>query len=336
MRVLVTGAAGFIGAACCQRLLARGDRVLGVDNLSDYYDPTLKQARLALLEAQPGFRFVKMDLADRPETARLFGSLDAAGVIHLAAQPGVRYSIERPDLYVSANLVGFANVLEGCRRSGVEHLVYASSSSVYGGNRTVPFSEHHAVDHPLSLYGATKKANEVMAHSYSHLYGLPATGLRFFTVYGPWGRPDMSPMIFANRIVRGEPLDVYNHGNHRRDFTYVDDIVEGVVRCLDNPPAPAADIQDPVSPARSASAPYRVFNIGSHRPVDLMRFIGLLEEAFGKQVEKRLLPMQAGDMAETFADVSELIAAVGYQPRTPVEEGIRRFVAWYKSYFGVA
>ncbi|RMD78565.1 MAG: NAD-dependent epimerase [Gammaproteobacteria bacterium] len=335
MRVLVTGAAGFIGHAVALALLARGDEVLGLDNLNAYYDVSLKEARLRRLEGRPGFRFARLDVADREGVAELFRRHRPQRVVHLAAQAGVRHSLVDPHAYADSNLVGFLNILEACRHHGVEHLVYASTSSVYGANTRMPFSVHHNVDHPLSLYAATKKANELMAHSYSHLYGLPTTGLRFFTVYGPWGRPDMALFKFTRAILAGEPIEVYHHGRHRRDFTYIDDIVEGVVRTLDRVPAPdpAWDAARP-DPATSA-APYRIYNIGNHTPVELMRFIEILEGCLGRRAEKRLLPMQPGDVEATCADVDDLMRDVGFRPATPIEEGIRRFVAWYRDYYGV-
>jgi UDP-glucuronate 4-epimerase len=334
MKVLVTGAAGFIGMHVSQRLLADGATVVGLDNLNDYYDPTLKEARLARLQGTPGFSFVRLDVADRPAMARLFEHERFERVVHLAAQAGVRYSLQNPHAYVDANLVGFVNVLEGCRHGGVRHLVYASSSSVYGGNVKMPFSEHDPVEHPVSLYAATKKANELMAHTYSHLFGLPTTGLRFFTVYGPWGRPDMALFLFTDAILSGRPIDVFNHGDMRRDFTYIYDIVEGVVRVLDRPPAgdPSFDPMRP-DPARS-HAPYRVLNIGNSDPEPLMEFIAAIEAALGRTAEKRLLPLQDGDVPATEADTAELGALVGFRPRTDVREGVRRFVAWYRGYYG--
>ncbi len=335
MKVLLTGAAGFIGLHTAQRLLARGDEVVGLDNLNDYYDVALKQARLALLQAQPGFRFVKMDVADRTGMATLFETERFDRVIHLAAQAGVRYSIQNPNAYVDANLVGFMNVLEGCRHSAVQHLVYASSSSVYGGNTQMPFAEAHSVDHPVSLYAATKKANELMAHTYSHLFRLPTTGLRFFTVYGPWGRPDMALFLFTKAILEGRPIDVYNQGLMQRDFTYVEDIVEGVIRVLDKPaepdPAYRGDSPDP----STSNAPYRVFNIGNQLPVPLLDFIGCVEDAVGLPAKKNLLPMQAGDVPATHADVDALRQWVGFSPATPVREGVAKFVAWYRDYYRV-
>ena len=336
MTILVTGAAGFIGFHVCQALLARGASVLGVDNLNDYYAVSLKEDRLRQLQGMDGFRFARMDVADRQAMARLFVDEAPERVIHLAAQAGVRYSLEHPQAYVDSNLVGFANVLEGCRHAGVAHLVFASSSSVYGANTKMPFSVHDNVDHPISLYAATKKANELMAHSYAHLYGIPATGLRFFTVYGPWGRPDMAYFRFARAIFNGEPIDVYNHGRMRRDFTYIDDIVEGVLRVLDAPPAgtPAwsGDAPDP----GTSRAPYRIFNIGNDQPVELMAFIAALEKAIGREANKRMLPMQPGDVPATWADVDDLRRAVGYAPKTPIDAGLRRFVDWYRDYYGEA
>jgi UDP-glucuronate 4-epimerase len=332
MRILVTGTAGFIGAALAQRLLDRGDEVWGLDNHNDYYDPALKEARLAQFTAHPNYTHQRADLADAAAVEHAFVTFRPERVVNLAAQAGVRYSLKNPQVYVSSNLVGFTHVLEACRHHNVEHLVYASSSSVYGANRKLPFAVEDAVDHPVSLYAATKKANELMAHTYSHLYGLPTTGLRFFTVYGPWGRPDMSPMLFAERISRGEPIDVFNFGNHSRDFTYIDDIVEGVIRTLDHP-AQADPSYDPMQPNPGTSnAPYRVYNIGNDQPVQLLRFIELMEQALGRTVEKRLLPMQPGDVPDTWADVSALRRDVGYAPSTSIEEGVARFVAWYREY----
>ena len=334
MTVLVTGAAGFIGMHVARALLGRGERVVGVDDLNAYYDPALKSARLGQLAGEPGFSFERLDIADRAAMAALFERHRFERVVHLAAQAGVRYSLQNPHAYADANLVGFVNVLEGCRHAGVRHLVYASSSSVYGGNARMPFSEHDPVDHPVSLYAATKKANELMAHTYSHLFGLPTTGLRFFTVYGPWGRPDMAAFLFADAILAGRPIDVFNHGDMKRDFTYVDDVVEGVVRVLDRPPAgdPSFDPMQP-DPARSR-APYRVFNIGNSDPVPLLDFIAAMEEALGATATKRLLPMQDGDVPATFADVSELEALTGFRPVVGVREGVLRFVQWYRGYYG--
>ena len=336
MTILVTGAAGFIGAAVCERLLARGERVIGYDSLNDYYDPGLKLARLERLRGQPHFDFVQATLEDRATLDATFAQHRPTRVVNLAAQAGVRYSVENPRAYVDANLVGFIHVLEACRHNGIEHLVYASSSSVYGANSKLPFSVRDPVDHPVSLYAATKKANELMAHTYSHLFALPTTGLRFFTVYGPWGRPDMSPFLFARRILAGEPLQVFNHGRHSRDFTYIDDIVEGVLRVLDRP-ATADPDQDPARPhpGRSATAPYRIYNIGNDQPVELLRYIEIMEHRIGRTVEKQLLPMQPGDVPDTHADVDDLRADVGYAPDTPLEDGIARFIDWYRDYYGV-
>lgn len=335
MRVLVTGAAGFIGYHLAQRLLDRGDEVVGADNLNDYYDPGLKEARLRLLQARPAFAFHRVDLADRAAAESLFRGAQADRVVHLAAQAGVRHSLTHPHDYVDANLVAFLNVLEGCRHAAVEHLVYASSSSVYGLNERVPFSVHHNVDHPVSLYAATKKANELMAHCYSHLYRLPTTGLRFFTVYGPWGRPDMSLFLFTRNILEDRPIEVYNHGDMVRDFTYVDDIVEGTLRVLDRVAEPnPAWRRDQPDPGTS-SAPYRIYNIGNSSPVQLTDYIAAIERALGKKARICLLPLQPGDVERTVADVEDLARDVGFAPRTPVEEGIRRFVAWYREYYGV-
>ena len=336
--VLVTGAAGFIGAAVAERLLARGERVIGLDNLNPYYDPVLKRSRLERLEAaaQPGqFRFAELDVADAGALSALVAAEATDRVIHLAAQAGVRYSIENPSVYIQSNLVGFGAVLEACRHQGVAHLVYASSSSVYGGNRQMPFSEQHPVNHPVSLYAATKKANELMAHTYSHLYGLPATGLRFFTVYGPWGRPDMAPMLFARAILAGEPIKVFNQGQMQRDFTYIDDIAEGVIRCLDKPASADPDF-DPLHPdPATAAVPHRLFNIGNSQPIPLLRFIEVLEQALGREAISDLQPMQPGDVPATAADTSALEAWVGFRPTTPIEAGVERFAAWYRGYFGV-
>ena len=334
MKTVVTGAAGFIGSNVARRLLDAGDTVLGIDNLNDYYDPTLKQARLDRLLPTPGFAFRKIDVADTAAMTEAFESFRPDRVVHLAAQAGVRYSLTNPHAYIEANLKGFLNVLEGCRHGKVGHLVYASSSSVYGANRELPFSVGHTVDHPVSLYAASKKANELMAHSYSHLYRLPTTGLRFFTVYGPWGRPDMMFFLFTRNILAGKPIDVFNYGKHRRDFTYIDDIVEGVVRILAKPaePDPAWDPEKP-HPATS-NAPYRVYNIGNHSPVWLDEVIEGLEEALGKKATRNLMPMQPGDVLETFADVEALAQDFDFRPQTPVREGIRKFVDWYVSYYG--
>jgi len=334
--ILITGAAGFIGAAVAERLLQRGERVVGLDNLNPYYSPALKRARLERLQGMPGavdrFAVAAMDLEDGAAMAALFAGERPRAVVHLAAQAGVRYSIENPAAYIQSNLVGFGQVLEGCRHQGVEHLVYASSSSVYGGNRNLPFSEQQPVNHPVSLYAATKKANELMAHTYSHLYGLPATGLRFFTVYGPWGRPDMAPMLFARAILAGEPIRVFNGGAMRRDFTYIDDIVEGVVRCLDQP-ATADATFDPLAPnPATAAVDHRLFNIGNAQPVELLRFVALLEQALGREAIKQFEPMQPGDVVATAADTAALEAWVGFRPSTPLEEGLERFAAWVQTY----
>jgi UDP-glucuronate 4-epimerase len=335
MRILVTGTAGFIGAALTERLLARGDEVYGIDNHNDYYDPALKEARLSRFAAHPHYTHLRADLADAAAINRAFHAFQPQRVVNLAAQAGVRYSLKNPQAYVQSNIVGFVNVLEACRHGNVEHLVYASSSSVYGANRKLPFAVEDAVDHPVSLYAASKKANELMAHTYSHLYNLPTTGLRFFTVYGPWGRPDMSPILFADRIVRGEPSDVFNYGNHSRDFTYVDDIVEGVIRTLDHVAQPDS-AYDPLLPNPGTSnAPYRVYNIGNDQPVQLLRFIELLEQNLGRSVGKNLLPMQAGDVPDTWADVSALRRDVVYAPATPIETGVARFAQWYRDYYRV-
>lgn len=331
MTVFVTGTAGFIGNEIALRLLDRGERVVGIDCLTPYYDLTLKEARLSRLAGKPDFVEARIDLADREATARLFAEHSPDRVIHLAAQPGVRYSIENPHAYADCNLTGFLNILEGCRASGVDHLVYASSSSVYGGNETMPFSVHHPADHPVSLYAATKRANELMAHSYAHLYGFPVTGLRFFTVYGPWGRPDMAPMLFARAIAEGRPIDVFNGGEMRRDFTYIDDIVEGVLRVADCIPAP--DPNAATDPAASPVAPYRVFNIGNGATVDLMRFIEVMEDALGRKAVKNMLPMQPGDVKATWADITDLEAVTGWKPDTSIEDGVRRFVDWYRDYY---
>ena len=328
MRVLVTGAAGFIGAALCDRLLARGDEVLGLDNLNDYYDVSLKEARLARLDGRAGFRFERIELADRAATARAFERGPFEVVVHLAAQAGVRYSVTHPEKYIDANLVGFGNVLEGCRHARIGHLVFASSSSVYGLNAKMPFSERDNVDHPASLYAATKKANESMAHVYAHLFGLPCTGLRFFTVYGPWGRPDMSPFLFVRAILAGEPLKVFNHGDMQRDFTYIDDVVEGVVRVMGRPAAAGA-----VTPATS-TAPWRIYNIGNNQPVQLLRWIETFEQCLGRKARVEMLPLQPGDVVATAADIADLERDVGFRPTTPVGEGVRRFVEWYRAYYG--
>jgi UDP-glucuronate 4-epimerase len=333
VKILVTGAAGFIGMSTALPLLARGDEVVGIDNLNDYYEVSLKEARLARLTGHANFRFIKMDIADRPAMEQLFANEKFDRVIHLAAQAGVRYSIKNPNAYVDSNLVGFVNILEGCRHNKVAHLVYASSSSVYGGNTKMPFSEHDSVDHPVSLYAATKKANELMAHTYSHLYNLPTTGLRFFTVYGPWGRPDMSPFLFAGAMLAGRPIDVFNHGNMRRDFTHIDDIVEGVIRTMDRVAEPNPAYQSDEADPATSHAPYRVFNIGNNDPVQLLDFIGAIESALGITAAKRFLPMQDGDVPATFADTQLLNEWVGFSPSTPIQQGVDNFVAWYRDYY---
>ncbi|TSK03874.1 MAG: NAD-dependent epimerase [Geobacter sp.] len=334
-KILVTGAAGFIGFHLTQRLLARGDQVVGIDNLNDYYDVNLKFGRLDLLKERDGFRFIKMGLEEREALQRLFEEERFDVVVNLAAQAGVRYSIVNPYAYIDSNIQGFINILEGCRHHGVKHLVYASSSSVYGANTTMPFSVHHNVDHPVSLYAATKKANELMAHTYSSLYGIPTTGLRFFTVYGPWGRPDMALFLFTKAILEGRPIDIFNYGKMRRDFTFVDDIVEGVIRVSDKVPqgnpAWSGDAPDP----GTSYAPYKIYNIGNNSPVELLRFIEVLEDALGQKAEKNLLPIQPGDVPATYADVDDLMADVGFRPATSIEEGIGRFVKWYRDFYRV-
>ncbi len=330
MHVMITGAAGFIGSTLAKRLLERGDTVTGVDNLNDYYDVSLKEARLARLTSSSHFSFIKADIADRDVMSALFADNAFDSVVNLAAQAGVRYSIENPAAYIDANLVGFGNILEGCRQGGIRHLVYASSSSVYGSNTKLPFSEKDNVDHPISLYAASKKANELMAHAYAHLYGLPTTGLRFFTVYGPWGRPDMALFKFTKGILEGQPIPVYNRGQMVRDFTYIDDIVEGVIRVLDQPPGKGEGVNEP---DRSASAPWRIYNIGNSSRVQLMDYIQALEKALGRKATLELLPMQDGDVPATQADVSALESDFGYRPQVDVEEGVKRFVEWYRSYY---
>jgi len=332
--VLVTGAAGFIGFHVAKRLLESGRTIVGLDNLNAYYDPKLKEARLAVLAKYPGFRFVKLDLADRAGMAALFAEHRFPYVVHLAAQAGVRYSLIDPHAYIDSNIVGFTNILEGCRHNGCKHLLYASSSSVYGANTKMPFSIHDNVDHPLSLYGASKKANELMAHSYSHLFRLPTTGLRFFTVYGPWGRPDMAMWIFAKAILAGEPIKLFNHGNMRRDFTFVDDVVESIERLVERAPEPNPNWSGDAPDPGSSTAPWRVYNIGNNSPVELLEVVGLLEEAIGKKAVRELLPMQPGDVPATYADVDDLMRDVDFRPATPIGEGIRRFVAWYREYHG--
>jgi UDP-glucuronate 4-epimerase len=335
MKILVTGTAGFIGSHVAMRLLARGDQVIGIDNLSDYYDVNLKKARLARFADNAGYTHIAADLADRAAIESAFATHKPQRVIHLAAQAGVRYAAQNPHIYVSTNVTGFLHIIEGCRHHGIEHLVFASTSSVYGANTSMPFSEHQPTEHPLTLYAASKKANEMMAHSYAHLYGVPCTGLRFFTVYGPWGRPDMALFLFTQSILAGEPVKVFNHGHHKRSFTYVDDIVEGVLRTLDHAPAgnPQWDGQHP-DPA-SSLAPYRIFNIGNEQPVELLRYIEVLEECLGRKAQMELLPLQAGDVPDTEADVSELAAAVDYTPQVSVEEGVAHFVRWYRDYYRV-
>lgn len=333
MKILVTGSAGFIGSAFSLRLLAHGDEVIGIDNLNDYYDEKLKRARLARTLEYDRYQELRIDIHDRAAVAQAFARHRPQRVVNLAAQAGVRYSIENPMAYVDTNLTGFANILEGCRRHAVEHLVYASSSSVYGANTNLPFSVHHNVDHPLSLYAATKKANELMAHTYSHLYGLPTTGLRFFTVYGPWGRPDMALFKFTRAILAGEPIPVFHYGKHRRDFTYIDDIAEGMLRILDRIPQPDSIWTGEHPDAATSLAPYRIYNIGNQRPVKLMEYIELLERCLGIAAEKELLPLQPGDVPDTYADVEDLVRDIGYKPNTPVAVGVSRFVDWYRSYY---
>lgn len=333
MKILVTGAAGFIGMTASLKLLARGDKVVGLDNLNDYYDVNLKHNRLKRLTHHVNFRFVQLDVGDRPGMEALFRAEKFDRVIHLAAQAGVRYSLQNPHAYVDSNLIGFVNVLEGCRHNQVQHLVYASSSSVYGGNTKMPFSEHDSVDHPVSLYAATKKANELMAHTYSHLYNLPTTGLRFFTVYGPWGRPDMALFLFTKAIMEGRAIDVYNYGNMQRDFTYVDDIVEGVIRVLDRVATPNAAYDSALADPATSNAPYRVFNIGNNNPVPLLDFVACIEDALGKKAEKRLLPLQDGDVPATYANTDALQEWVGFVPGTSIQTGIGNFVAWYRDYY---
>jgi UDP-glucuronate 4-epimerase len=332
--LLVTGAAGFIGFHTARLLLERGEEIVGLDDLNAYYDPALKEARLSILRRSPGFRFVKLDVADRAAMEELFAREKFRRVVHLAAQAGVRYSLVNPHVYVQSNVTGFLHVLEGCRHHGVEHLVYASTSSVYGANTRMPFSETQNVDHPLTLYAATKKANELMAHSYSSLYGLPTTGLRFFTVYGPWGRPDMSLFLFTQRILAGEPIDVFNAGHHQRDFTYVDDIAQGVAAAVDHVAAPDPDWDSDAPNPSTSSAPYRIYNIGNQRPISLLRYIEVLEQCLGRTAQKNLLPMQPGDVPDTYADVEALAREVGYRPHTPLETGVKRFVEWYLEYYG--
>ena len=333
MRILVTGHAGFIGSHVAHRLLDRGDEVFGFDNLNDYYDVALKHARVARLEARKGFHATVGDLADRTAVESLFDRVRPDRVVHLAAQAGVRYAASNPHVYASSNLTGFLHVLEGCRNHRVGHLVFASTSSVYGGNTTLPFSEHQPTEHPLTFYAATKKANEAMAHSYSHLYGIPCTGLRFFTVYGPWGRPDMAFFSFTRAIIEGRPIQVFNHGHHTRDFTYVDDIVAGVVASLDRPARPDPDWSGNRPDPATSSAPYRIYNIGNARPVELLRYIRLLEQAIGKTAELQMQPLQPGDVPDTLADITDLSAETGYSPETPVEIGVPRFVEWFRDHY---
>ncbi len=332
MKVLVTGSAGFIGSATCIRLLARGDQVIGIDNHNDYYDPALKEARLARHVSHENYTHLRIDIADRSAMEQAFGEHKPHSVINLAAQAGVRYSIENPLAYVNSNIVGFAHILEGCRHNKVEHLVYASSSSVYGANTTMPFSVHDNVDHPLSLYAASKKANELMAHTYSHLYDLPTTGLRFFTVYGPWGRPDMALFKFTKAILADESIPVFNYGKHRRDFTYIDDIVEGVIRVLDRPAAPNPEWSGDQPDSGTSKAPWRVYNIGNNKPVNLMDYIEALEKALGKTAKKEFLPLQLGDVTETYAEVDDLVEQFHYKPSTTIESGITNFIRWYREY----
>jgi UDP-glucuronate 4-epimerase len=335
MRVLVTGTAGFIGSTLALRLLARGDTVIGIDNHNTYYDPTLKEARVARIQSHPNYTHLRLDLADKDAILGVFANHKPQRVVNLAAQAGVRYSIENPLAYINSNIVGFAHILEGCRHHGVDHLVYASSSSVYGANTAMPFSIHQNVDHPLSLYAASKKANELMAHTYSHLYGLPTTGLRFFTVYGPWDRPDMALFKFTKAILADQPIQVFNFGNHRRDFTYIDDIVEGIVRVLDRPAPPNPQWDGNAPDPGTSRAPWRVYNIGNNKPVQLTDYIAAIEKALGKTAKRELLPMQAGDVPDTFANVDDLVEEFGYRPSTSVEDGITRYVAWFRDYFKV-
>jgi UDP-glucuronate 4-epimerase len=336
LKLLVTGAAGFIGSALSIRLLERGDEVVGIDNLNDYYDVKLKLARLELLRNHKRFKFIKLEISDRVAVEELFVREKFQRVMHLAAQAGVRYSITNPHAYINSNIIGFMNILEGCRHNAIEHLAYASSSSVYGANTNMPFSIHDNVDHPVSLYAASKKANELMAHTYSHLFMLPTTGLRFFTVYGPWGRPDMSLFMFTKNILEGKPIDVFNYGNHRRDFTYIDDIVEGVIRVIDKPAQANASWASENPDPGTSLAPYRVYNIGNNNPVNLLAFIETLEKCLGKEAIKNLLPLQPGDVPDTYADVSDLVNDLGYKPGTLLETGIRNFVDWYKNFYRIA
>ncbi len=334
MKILVTGVAGFIGFHTANALLARGDEVIGLDVVNDYYDVTLKHARLAQLSALPRHTFVKLDLADRAGMARVFATHKPERVIHLAAQAGVRYAAVNPHAYVDSNITGFLNILEGCRHTSVQHLVYASSSSVYGANTAMPFSIRQSVDHPVSLYAASKKANELMAHSYAHLYQIPTTGLRFFTVYGPWGRPDMAMFLFASKILAGQPIDIFNHGHHTRDFTYIDDIVEGVIRTMDKVATPNPQWSSAAPDPGTSAAPYRLYNIGNNQPVQLMHLITCIEKALGRTAAKNFLPLQPGDVPDTYADIDALVDDVGFRPSTPIEVGVERFIAWYKGYYG--
>lgn len=335
MRILITGTAGFIGSSLSIQLLERGDEVVGVDNVNDYYDPSLKEARLARLKAYPNFTEVRISIEDRESMKKVFRQYKPQRVVNLAAQAGVRYSLENPHAYIDANIVGFTNILEGCRHNEVEHLVYASSSSVYGANESMPFSVHDNVDHPVSLYAASKKANELMAHTYSHLYQLPTAGLRFFTVYGPWGRPDMALFMFTRNIIEGKPIDVFNYGKHQRDFTYIDDIVEGVKRTLDKVAEPNPEWNGKTPDSATSKAPYRLYNIGSNNPCELLRYIEIIEDCVGKKAEKNLLPLQPGDVVATYADVDALIKDVDYQPSTPIEQGVENFVKWYRDFYKV-
>lgn len=335
MKILVTGTAGFIGSTLAIQLLERGDEVIGVDNVNDYYDPSLKEARLERLKVYPGFTEVRISLEEREKLEATFVKHKPQKVVNLAAQAGVRYSLENPQAYIDANIVGFTNILENCRHHGVEHLVYASSSSVYGANESMPFSVHDNVDHPVSLYAATKKANELMAHTYSHLFDLPTTGLRFFTVYGPWGRPDMALFMFTKNILEGKPIDVFNYGKHQRDFTYIDDIVEGVIRTLDNTAQPNENWSGKTPDSATSKAPYKLYNIGSNSPCELLRYIEIIEECVGKKAIKNLLPMQPGDVMATYADVDALIKDVDYKPSTTIEEGVAKFVEWYRDFYQV-
>ncbi|NOZ52971.1 MAG: NAD-dependent epimerase [Gammaproteobacteria bacterium] len=333
MKVLITGTAGFIGNKLAQRLLARGDEIIGIDNLNDYYDVSLKQARLDIIKDNPAFTDVRANIEDRPVIEKIFKRYKPDRVVNLAAQAGVRYSLENPHAYIDSNIVGFINILEGCRHNDVEHLVYASSSSVYGSNTNMPFSVHHNVNHPVSLYAASKKANELMAHTYSHLYNLATTGLRFFTVYGPWGRPDMALFLFTKNILAGKPIDVFNYGNHRRDFTYIDDIVEGVIRTLDHVAQPNDSWNSDNPDSASSKAPYRLYNIGNNQPVELMHYIEVLQHCLGKKAQLNMLPLQPGDVPDTYADVVDLVNDVDYKPNTTVEDGVAKFVQWYQGYY---